>query len=145
MIWLYYYENAYIVHCFHIKSYLPVSFSIVCGSICHNLLITDTDMYSMAFCRSVVVSVLHSCIAHSNMFIIANRGRDNDIIKHLMTYYLWCATHEKENPYAICGQRMSRISVPILAVWSGHSLFVNIYFCSHWFCKRSTMGQNSLH
>ena len=32
----------------------------------------------------------------------------------------------------------------IRAVWSEHSLFVDIYYSIHWFCKRTTKAQISL-
>ena len=61
--------------------------------------------------------------------------------------YLWtssirCVVWEK-GPYAIFQQRRSRwVMQP--AIWSGYSLFVDILYTIHWFCKRATKALISL-
>ena len=37
-----------------------------------------------------------------------------------------------------------QMSVRIWAVWSGHCIFVKIYYSIHWFCQRATKAQISL-
>ena len=59
------------------------------------------------------------------------------------TYYLLKRNVGKK---LLCFMQTAKIqiSVRIRAVWSGHSLFVDIYYSSHWFCKRTTKAQISV-
>ena len=55
----------------------------------------------------------------------------------------WCVTWEKKTLCHIWTVKV-KMSVHIHAVWSGHSLFVNIYYSIYWFCKRTMKASISL-
>ena len=57
--------------------------------------------------------------------------------------YIWRAKWKKR---PLCHMRTTKIqvSIHIRAVWSQHSLFVDIYYSFHWFCKRATKALISM-